>query len=477
MTIERRKLLQLGALGATGLAAASLVSGCKAGKAGDVVDIAIIGAGVSGMTAGYDLFQGGFKSFVVIEARDRVGGRTFNHHVGGFPVETGATWIGPGQTAMYDLCRELGIDVVPSWWKGDMQFLKDGKAIRVPGEPAPPFENPELRAKVEALAKTVVLEAPFKTPDAAKLDSITFGQYVQEQGMAAEEFALFNLLATNTFGARADQISLLFALFYIHSAGSYTLLETMTGGAQQDRIAGGTQAVTLAIAKLLGDKVRLNSPVKSIKNWDGNGPVAIETATGTIKARRVIMALSPSQAAEISFDPPLPKGRQAILDGWPRGGSGLTLHLGYKTPFWRKQGLSGLALGLLATSSILYVDLSPPDGSIGILKALGQPGNVEQRKKDTVVAAVELFGPEAAEPTEISVQDWAKEKYTRGCVSPLEPGFLSKLDTPLAAPSGALHWAGTETATIWMGYMDGAARAGRRAATEALGSLVAGGEG
>lgn len=469
MTLKRREILQIGAMGAGGLAINPLLSGCS--KPTQLLDIAIIGAGISGMTAGYELHKRGFKSFAVIEARDRVGGRTFNQSVNGQPVESGATWIGPGQDKMYALCKELGIGVYPSYWKGDYQFIAEGQVTRMKGALPPAIANPALLAKVEAMAKTVPLDAPYKTPNAKALDAKTFAQFLKEEGMPPEELMIANATAVSTFGASAEQISLLYVLFYIHSAGSYTALETMEGGAQQDRIKGGTQAVTMSMQARLGNLVLPSKPVTKISNWNSSGPVGIETEDGRFTAKRVILALSPAQAAEIVFDPPLPKGRQAILDGWPRGGSALTMHFGYKTPFWRKQGLSGLAIDLYDNSAILVADTSPQDGSSGSLKLLGPVGAVEARKKHGLETVVKLFGPEAATPTEIVVQDWSKEKFTKGCVPPMAPGFLSNLDTSLAAPCGALHWAGTETSTIWMGYMDGAARAGARAALEAVGAL------
>lgn len=479
MKIERRKLLQLGAVGAASLATGVFVSGCepaaKVEEDADILDIAIIGAGMSGLAAGWELMKGGFTSFAVLEARNRVGGRVFNQTVNGEPVASGATWIGPGQTAIYDLCRQLEIEAYPSYWTGDTQIVMGDTVMRVPEDQfGAPFEDPALLTKLEALAKTVPLSEPWKAPNAAKLDAMTFGDWLKQNGMSDEEYALRNPTAALTFGARADQISLLYVLHYIHSAGSYTLLETMEGGAQQDRIKGGSQAVSLALHEKLGDMVRLDHPVTSVKNWDGTGPVEIETAKGTIKARRVILALSPSQAGEITFSPALPDGRQAIIDGWPRGGSGLTMHLGYKTPFWREAGLSGLILDVGPGTTYLFADLSPEDASSGIVKllGLGMSTSPDKVKEFALATLVKCLGPEAAAPTEVVMQDWSQEQYTRGCVSPLTPGFLSKLTTPLAEPCGALHWAGTETALIWWGYQDGAVRAGQRAGVEALGSLV-----
>ncbi|MBN9533286.1 MAG: FAD-dependent oxidoreductase [Alphaproteobacteria bacterium] len=475
MRIGRRKLLQLGAVGTASFASGVLASVGASKANADVLDIVVIGAGISGLSAGWELKKSGIKSFAVIEARDRVGGRTFNETVNGQPVDAGATWIGPGQTAMYDLCRELGLEVFGANWKGDYLLVNGGDVMRMPGPPSAPIQNPALAAKVEALAKTVPLGEPWKAPDAAKLDATTFAQYLKAEGMPDEELGVLNPFSALTFGANADQMSMLYVLHYIHAAGSYALLEDMEGGAQQDRIKDGSQAVSLALSERLGDAVRLGHAVNAIAGWDGDGLITIETSKGTIKTRRVILALSPSQAAEIAFSPALPPARQAILDGWPRDGSGFTMHFGYKTPFWRKAGLSGLAIELQNNAPTLIADLSPEDGSTGIIKMLGVAGvggTPAARKDATLRVLIKCFGPEAANPTEWVFQDWSKEQFTRGCVSPVGPGFLSKLDIRLDAPTGALHWAGTETATIWMGYMDGAVRAGRRAAVETLGSLI-----
>ena len=470
MTFNRRDILQLGLASGAAIATTPLISACV--PAPLVLDVAIIGAGISGMTAGYQLHQQGVKSFAVLEARDRVGGRTYNQTVNDQPIDAGATWIGPTQTKMYALCKELGLSVFPSYWRGAMSTLVDGIVARVPGTFGAPIADPRLLAKVEALAQTVPLHAPWQTPNARQLDAQTYAQFLAAAGMPAEELAVLNLVCLTTFGARADQISLLYVLFYIHSAGSYTVLETMLRGAQQDRIKGGTQAVSLAIHQRLGDAVLLHRSVTKIHNWNGVGLTEIETARGRVRARRVIMALSPSQAAQIEYSPRLPTGRQAILDGWPRGGSGMTMHFGYQTPFWRKQGLSGLAVELIDGASMLIADMSPEDGSCGILKTLGPVSNAKVRRRNATASLIKLFGAEAASPTQVTWQDWSTETYTRGCVSPMAPGFLSNLDTELAAPCGALHWAGTETSTIWMGYMDGAARAGSRAALEVTAALT-----
>src|SRR3546814_4254095 len=168
MTMNRRTFTRRGALGAA-FASVPIVSGCTAQKRSGL-DVLIIGGGLSGLAAGWELKKGGFERFAVLEARDRVGGCTLNQTVNGAPVEAGATWIGGGQTAMSDLCRELGIGVYPAYWKGDALLVEGGLVHRLSGDLGPPIREPALLAKVEALAKTVPLGGPWNTPGAVALE-------------------------------------------------------------------------------------------------------------------------------------------------------------------------------------------------------------------------------------------------------------------------------------------------------------------
>jgi monoamine oxidase len=215
--------------------------------------------------------------------------------------------------------------------------------------------------------------------------------------------------------------------------------------------------------------------VTEIRAWDKSGPVELATATGTITARRVILALSPSQAVGIRFTPPLPASKAGLIQAWPgSGASGIKVFASYDKPFWREQGLSG-SIYNFGGAYAWAADASPDDQSIGVLGTLGLTGDglaSAPRKAAILESFAKCFGPEALKPTAYVEQDWGQETYTRGCVSPLAKGVLTRHGAALRAPTGRLIWAGTETATVWTGYMDGAIRAGRRAAGEALAALV-----
>jgi monoamine oxidase len=309
---------------------------------------------------------------------------------------------------------------------------------------------------------------------------MTYADYLQTQSLNDDDLLALTISCQLTFGDKPENLSFLYVLFYIHSAGGYDLLESMEGGAQQDRIDGGTQAVPMRLAAELGDVVRLQHPVERIVNWDAaeGGPVRLETPSGPVTARVVIMALSPSQATGIEYSPRLPEQRAALMANWPRGGSAIKVAVAYETPFWREDGLSGQSYS--PNGPYLWaVDVSPFDGGQGQLMSFTMssavpPMTPEQRREAILAAYVKCFGEQAAHPSAYAELDWSQETYTRGCVSPMTPGLLTRFGPALRPPTGNLYWAGTETAEIWMGYMDGAVRTGHRAALEALQQLAVG---
>jgi len=440
----------------------------------DVLDVAVIGAGFSGLAAARALSTAGLTRIAVLEARDRVGGRVFNDHLAnGFPVEMGGTWTGPGQWVLWDLVEELGIARRPQYYKGEGYAIVQGQAMRVPSTD---HVDERFVAELDALAETVPIDAPWTAPRAAEWDVMTYADYIAGTNLSAEERASLDIATLVSYAALPDAISFLYVLCYIHSAGGYNRLEGIEHGQQRwQRFVGGSQAIALKMAEALGDAVRLSSPVTEIRGWDKSGPVELATATGTITARRVILALSPSQAAGIRFAPALPAGKAGLIQAWPgSGASGIKVFVSYDKPFWREQRLSG-SIYNFGGAYAWAADASPDDQSIGVLGTLGLTGDGRtsaQRKAAILESFAKCFGPEALKPTAYVEQDWEQETYTRGCVSPLAKGVLTRHGAALRTPTGRLLWAGTETATVWTGYMDGAIRAGRRAAGEALAALV-----
>lgn len=479
--VSRRGFLGMAASATVAATAAVLPEAVSAAVAAsderDVLDVAIIGAGLAGLTAARDLRRAGCESFVVLEARGRVGGRTLNHDLGkGYFSEAGGQWIGPGQTAVADLARELGVGTFPTYWQGKSTLLAKGARAAVDTEGG--FgTDPKIAHELEKLAKSVPCGAPWKSPRAAEFDGMSVGEWLAKRNIEPADQVGWSAGLAITGGASPARLSLLHWLSMVNSAEcNYDRLEAVKDGAQQTRISGGSQILSIKMAEALGDKIRLKSPVQRIEQWQ-NGPVAIHTPQGVIRARHVIMALSPALCQQIAYDPPLPEQRREMQRRWPAFAPGRkTAHV-YKKPFWREKGLNGWIFQ--PGGAVLWAyDNSPEDLSFGVINAFVQ---ISMLPTDPKAAEAELsriyaqaFGEEALHPLAYHEHDWRKaDPWTLSCVSPMPPGFLTKYGTALHPPVGRLIWSGTETADIWAGYMDGAVRSGHKAALQALQAIAA----
>jgi monoamine oxidase len=190
------------------------------------------------------------------------------------------------------------------------------------------------------------------------------------------------------------------------------------------------------------------------------------------------VAIAPTLAGRIDYAPALPALRDQLTQRVPQG-SVIKVEAVYPEPFWRAQGLSGSSYSDGSPIQFTY-DNSPPGGRPGVL--LGFVAGSEARRLGTLSPAarrravltsfVGLFGPAATHPRSLIEHDWSAEEYTRGCYAGfLPPGVWSDYGSALRAPVGHIHWAGTETAEVFTGYMDGAVRSGERAAVEVRGGL------
>lgn len=471
-----------GFLGATTAAAVALATPRSFGASDDahsILDVVIIGGGLAGMTAARDLMLAGVASLAVCEARNRVGGRTLNHRLrGGQFSEAGGQWIGASQHEIYKLVDDLGIGTFPTRTAGRSVYLAgDGKVVEDTGGEF--GVSPTMRPVVDeldAMAKHVPAGRPWTAPRAAELDQLNYYDWTAAKGV--EPLDLFSLEsgATLTNGTHPRKVSLLHFLSMLSYAGGWDKLEGFNGGAQQDRIRGGSQSVSEVIASSLGERLKLACPVRQITGW--NSPVvSVHTDQGTLRARQVIVALSPALCQQIRFDPDLPHGRQQLQHRWPAHGPGRkTAHV-YEQPFWRAKGLNGWIFEIGGELMWAY-DNSPEDDSIGVLNAFIHPSLPND---PAVISGIltkmyaRALGDEALAPLEFHDYDWGADPWAPGCVSPLPPGFLtSGFMDALRDPLDRMIWSGTETAELWHGYMDGAVRSGHQAAKSVLAALGAG---
>jgi monoamine oxidase len=433
-------------------------------------DVVVVGAGLAGLTAARDLWRAG-HGVVVLEARDRVGGRTLNHvFEDGTVVELGGQWVGPTQDRVLALADELGIELFPSYEAGDNLLDLGGELRRWQGEGFGLDEDEltdiaQLQSALEGLAVEVPLDAPWEASRAEEFDDSTLDAWLVAHAGTETGLRFFRRAATGLFAAEATQMSLLHFLFYIRSGGLLDMLFSTGGGARERRIVGGSQELCLRLAAQLGDAVRLGAPVSLVRRNEDSVEVLHEG--GTVCGRHVVLALPPALAGRVRYAPKLPALRDQLTQQMPMGWV-VKVHARYEEPFWRRDGLSGFALSLDEPVSLTY-DNSPPDGRSGVLlgffagthatEASLMPAEV--RRRCALDCFAKYFGPRALEPAEYVELDWAAEEWSRGCYGGrLTAGSWTRYAQALREPVGRIHWAGAETSDVWNGYLDGAVRSG-----------------
>ncbi|WP_431825214.1 flavin monoamine oxidase family protein [Burkholderia sp. F1] len=479
--LQRRQLLKYASAAAAvgsftlGVGRASADVAKAAGNSGDVLDVVIVGAGLAGLTAARDLRRAGCESFLVLEARDRVGGRTLNFNIeGGYVSEVGGQWIGPGQTAVADLARELGVGTFPTYYDGKTVILGGDGLVAVDLKGT--FGTDEaVGAKLGKESRDVPSGAPWTSPRRGELDRLSVGDWLAKQNIKPEDQVGWNASIALSGGATPAKMGLLHFLSMINSADcDYSQLDGIKHSAQETRFIGGSQILSIKMAQQLGDKVRLSTPVRRISGWE-HDVVTLHTDRGEVRARKVIMAIHPALCHQVQFDPPLPEKRAALQRAWPAHSPGRKTAMVYRRPFWRDKGMNG-SIFQVNGPIIWAFDNSPPGGEVGVINAFVMNSMVPSEREAAMSMQTELYakawGQQALSPIAYHDQDWGKaDPWTITCVSAIPPGFWSAHGEALHPSCGNLIWSGTETANIWAGYMDGAVRSGHQGALQALNAL------
>jgi monoamine oxidase len=443
-------------------------------------DFCVIGAGFAGLAAARRLADTG-HSVVVLEARDRVGGRVWTRpYFDGLPIDVGGTWIGAGHDRLHAWVREAGLETYPTHDEGENILVTGGKARRFCG--GIPNIDPYSLAiigvtikRIEWMAQSLRLDEPWRGKQAREWDAHSlrswFDSFLNVPSDTARQF-LSTMLAT-LFCVDASEVSLLNALYLARAWGSILYAGGTKDGANQALVVGGMQPVAEQVARKLGDAVHPQAPVRTIKQ-DAAGVEIVSDAI-TVRARRAIVATPPLLASQIAYEPALPIAHAQLLQRCPPG-TIIRAIVAFDEPFWRRDGLTGesLAPGHVCPLSI---DQSPRAGTPGIISiySAGPPAlrmatlDPAERRAVFLKHLTTRFGPKAARPIHYLETNWCAERWSQGgMIAHFPPGVLTTYGKSLRAPAGRLHWANTETATHMSAFIDGAIRSGERAADEVL---------
>jgi len=446
-----------------------------------IADVVVVGAGFAGLSAARELVRLGYD-VVVLEGRDRVGGRSSTTTIAGTPVDLGGTFVGPTQDAVIAPAKELGCQTVPTHSHGKNLIRWRGR-VRSYRSTIPRLSIIELldvsriQWRFERVSRRVPVNEPWTSPIADILDSKTLDQWLRYVHANASTRDLMAIMARVTWGCEPEEVSMLHAVRYVKAAGGLGRMLDVEGGAQQERFPGGTQQIALRVAEELGPRVVLNAVVHSIERHT-DGTLTVGSDRGDVGAKAVIVAVPPAHRAGIAFDPALPPEYEKLAQHWPQG-SLSKAYVAYETPFWREDGCSGEALSDEGPVFITF-DVSPTDAGPGILLGFTDartfdPLTAEQRRAQALEGFVMLFGDAAALPIDYVDHCWGTEEFAPGGpTAAVPPGSWTTYGPWLRKPVDGIFWAGTETADEWTGFLDGAVRSGRRAADEVHRTLAGG---
>ncbi|KAL2061259.1 hypothetical protein VTL71DRAFT_7532 [Oculimacula yallundae] len=456
-------------------------------------DVIVVGAGLSGLQAAYDIQQAGL-SCVVLEARNRVGGKTWSVPLanGKGNVDIGAAWINDtNQKLVYGLTQRFGIELLEQNVDGDCIFQdKDGSTHAFPYGTSPKFSEAQVTnlEKIRDIIHDLSVAYGSKTGSVENYDQMSLEQFAISKGASERTVDMIRVWTRVMVGIEASEMSAQFFIEYTGKGGGLKQLRSdQKHGGQYLRFRKGTQQMAIGLAALLKPNgVRLSTPVASIT--DSGKVVTVKTTTGeAFTASKVILSIPTPLYKDITISPPL-KGTKAIVTSSTMHTYYSKMILCYDTPWWTKPTPTsskscGLAISYQSPAAVIRDTSVPADGHYCLTCFVGgRPGIAwsklpqHERRAQVLAQVSNIFGnkEDVYKPVEIFEQEWSKEQYSKGAPCPvMGPGVLTSVggSKALREVVGNLHFVGTETSEVWSGYMEGAVRSGVRGAEEVVKSL------
>ena len=446
-----------------------------------MIDVVIIGAGFAGLSAANKLIDSG-QSVTVLEARNRVGGRTHSVVMNGCQLDLGGRYFGGNQSRVLALAEQMGIQTYPPKVNGAILQETESGLLQLEDDPisllspAIQEEHEKLLEKVEAMAATLPADRPWAAAAAREWDSQTLESFIRSESSSPEILESFYGWSIGLVSAEPSEVSLLAFLWYVCTSEGMANAVDMESGLLMRLAQGSTHQIAVKLAEQLGDCIKLNSEVLEVAQ--DQDCVHIRSTGGNFDAKRVIVAIPPNLVRQITFRPALSSGRDQLLQKFSLGRLASATVM-YEQPFWEEDGLSGMATGGVSAWASHVLNVTPPDQPHGVLSCFISPARAvefasyqaSEAKQLVIDDLVRYFGEKARHPIAYDSVNWVAEPHTRGGYGwSLPPGALTSFGEYLRQPEGHVHFAGTETAELFAGYIEGAIRSGERASSEILNS-------
>lgn len=437
-------------------------------------DAVVVGAGLAGLVAATELEAQGLR-VVVVEAQDRVGGRTLSHHTLGQTFDAGGSYVGDRHHAVRALAGQLGIALRRTDSPGAPLLDLRGSLHR--GDDPVPALNAlavgDTLDLLDELAQQVDPQRPGAHPDARRLDQLPVRDWAEREFAHPDARLLVDLLVREMLAVDPEDVSMLHFLFYVRSGGGVHYLTAFAGGAQQERLAGGAHRLAAGLATRLATPPVLGAAVTRIRAVRGRQAEVIGPGL-SVRCDHAVLALPSGQAGRIDIEGGRPH------DVPPPRGAAVKIHLVYERPFWHAAGLSGWVTADRGPLRFL-VDDSAGRGGLGTLVGFvtgreardygSRPG--PERRAAVLSRLGEWLGPEATHPLAFLEEDWQTQRFVEGCYAAVPAyGRWASGPPPEAEDSAEapVHRCGTEWSGAYYGHLEGAVRSGLLAARRVLGN-------